>query len=230
MKAPSLRQIQQLYPLGNIEFDKEARAELNVVVQFRHLMVQPLSEFQKQETTDELNQMIEEDNAEREIASITQDDHDRRVMKMVSAIMAREDSQQPGLDVMLADNNFQAQEMVTKTISERAGGLMQIGMVIGGGSPQVPFSQIQCSVHGIIHWLFRCIIGRYLYRMHPELRFPVHRLIEYNVDVPDSSGTPQAIITGYNTKLILSLQMEERFIAPDTTEGLFDDDDDTSSP
>jgi hypothetical protein len=102
-------------------------------------------------------------------------------------------------------------------------------MIVGGGPPQVPFSQIQCSVHGIIHWMFRNIVGRYLYRMHPELRFPVHRLIEYNVDVPDSSGTPQAIITGYDTKLLLAMQMEEDFVAPDTTEGLFDDNEPSES-
>lgn len=228
MKAPSLRQIQQLFPLGNIEFDDKAIKELNTVVGFRNLLVSYISAFQEQASTDTLNEMIEEDNEGREQdadgrIAMTQDEHNKRVFRMVCKVMADIDDIQPGIDVMIADNNFKAQSQASETIQERMGGLAAIGMIVGGGPPQVPFSQLQCAVHAIVHWLFSNIVGSYLYRMHPELRFPVHRVIEFNVDVPDGSPRVQAIITGYNTKLLLALASDEETIIPDTPEGLFDE-------
>ena len=78
-------------------------------------------------------------------------------------------------------------------------------------------------MHGIVHWLFWNIVGAYLYRQHPELRFPVHRVVEFNVDVPDGTNKAVGIVTGYNTKLLMDLQADEDVIIPDTPEGLFDD-------
>ena len=216
--------------MGVIEFDEQARKELNVVVNFRNLFLLPTERFVEQETTDRLNDMIAQHTVDNNIESITQEDHDLRVFNMVAEIMRDEDSQDPGTDVMLADITAQNEVDVAKLIGERIQGSGLLGVIgMGAGINRFPFSHSRCALHGIVHWLFRYAVSKYLYRMHPEIRFPVHRLVEFNVDVPDGSTVPQAAITGYHTKLILRLQVEADFEVPDTTEGLFNDDEDEDS-
>lgn len=231
---PNLREIQRRFPLGNLELDDQARRQMNVVVAFRNLFTEPLHQFSHQTTTDELNERIEADNRENDIEEMTQLEHDLRVFQFVSDIMVDEDSNTPGLDVLIADSNFQAQRTVTESSARRLGHLggaistMLIEMV-EGHKPMVPFGMIQCSVHGAIHYLFHYIVGAAVYRRYPDIRFPVHRLLEYNVDVPDGSTVPQVIITGYNTTLLMRLSDRGGDIVPDTIpEDFFNDDDDKS--
>jgi hypothetical protein len=220
MKIPSLHELQRRFPLGNLELDDIARRQLNAVVNFRNLFAEPIELFSKQSTTDELNERIDVYYRERGQRENTQEAHNRIIFGMIADMMEEEDTTLPAQDVLIADCNFEAERMASTTAEQRLGPAMSalraIAGQLGGSGNIVSFGVMQCSVRAAFHYIFRYVIGSMLYRRSPDIRVPIHRLIEYNVDVPDGSTTPQVIITGYDTKLILSLGQNRVDEVPDT--------------
>ena len=224
IQVPTLEQLQELFPLGVIDLDMEARREVNSIFAFRNILVRMTDpgciDYVKTLLSDVMEDLAKEERAKQGIAEDDMSEASRHVslnaikvyggqFKAIAAAMREKDSVAPGRHMAAVDNQMVMEKEAGEISRDRAfpasGRLGAMLAQVLSVSP-VPLPMIQCVVHAAIHGMFREIVHGHLYRLHPGLRFPFHRLVVINVDVPDEATVLQATITGYQIPLLRSMQ------------------------
>lgn len=215
---PSLSEIQRLIPIGPLELDASTRRQLNAIVGFSAVFLNLLERYINETSSEEMiSKVRRDDDGREEIDRLT---HEKRIFRFATEIMEKQDSNDPGVDLLSCEvvehmSISSAQELV-----KRAGIPMDllegIRVTMGANEIRLPFDIIRISVHSAIHSSIRYLIGQYLYSIYPDARFPIHRVVEYTVEVKDPSQAPAVLVTGYNTSLLVALQGDVPDVVPDT--------------
>ena len=224
IKIPTLQQLQELFPLGVLDLDLEARREVNAIFAFRNIFVRMTDPDALSHTADLLETIMEGlAQKERTRLGFAPDDmseESRHVSLNATQVYSAQflaiaqemqtgASATPGLRLAGVDNQCVIEKEAGEIMRERgfpaSGRVGSVMAQILGASP-MPLPLVQCMMHAGLHGMFRDIVHGHLYRQHPGIRFPFHRLVVINVDVPEEATVLQATITGYQIPLLRSMQ------------------------
>lgn len=226
IKVPTLQQLLELFPLGNIELDLAAQREVQAIFSFRNLLVRVLDPDRLDPIRGVIDEVMDqcatEERTRRGIDPDDMSEENRHVQlsamqvhgktfSNVAGMMRAQDAISAGEALAALDILGVLEKEAGETSHQRATqGVGALGQLLASmRAPSLPLAVIQCVVHSTLHCLFRDIVNRVLYRRYPGIRFPVHRLVVVSVDVPDESTVLQAVITGYQIPLLMSLQPKE---------------------
>lgn len=213
---PTLAQLQQLCPLGTIELDAVAQKEVRAIFGFRDLftaLVDPQRTEGLQETFYEIRDRCVAETTGPVVKAegppaISAIQFHKAAVEVFAARMRTFDRQLDATMLSAYDIMDVMEKQAGETTLQRAANYShRFGEVLGSmRSPSFPVPVIQCVFYAVVHAMFRDIVISCLYRRNPEIRFPLHRLVVINIDVPDDATVLQATVTGYQVPLILALQ------------------------
>jgi len=219
---PTLAQLQKLCPLGTIELDGIAQKEVRAVFAFRDLftaLVDPKRTEGLSEAfhgiharlVEELYQGVDPDVIPQGSPAISAIKFHAATVEHFTARMLSFDNQVDARGLANYDTLDVLEKQAGEATHQRARAYShRFGEVLAAmRNPAIPVPMIQCIIYAVVHALFRDIVLACLYRRNPEIRFPLHRLLVLNIDVPDEATALQAVVGGYQVPLIMALQPKE---------------------